>query len=376
MKAYGRSSSFRVRLGSAKRRWWRHFSPASADRDSARICKADCVEYYGAGEAYQPLFDALTRLCRQPGGEFFLAALRRYAPTWLAQLPGLQTQAELRALQRRTAGATPERMVRELTDALDAMSVHAPIVLCLEDLHWSDPSTLDWITYFARRPDRARVLLVATYRHEEVRDPRRSPQATSSDLGIKGLCTQIALAPLDETAVVEYVSRRFPAAPGAGASLEQLARIAYQHTDGNPLFLVNVFNDLFARGVLVCDERGWVIQEDVDPGSLGIPVDVRRTIDRQLDRLNEFERRLLEVASVVGPAFAGAAVSAAADVAIERCRSHAWSAGAEKRVCSRRAGGGMAGWHRFDGVPLPSCALSRSAASRGCQSDDARCCID
>ena len=293
------------------------FLAGISDRDSARICKADCVEYYGAGEAYQPLFDALTRLYRQPGGEFFFATLRRYAPTWLAQLPGLQTQAELRTLERRTAGATPERMVRELTDALDAMSVHAPIVLCLEDLHWSDPSTLDWITYFAQRPDPARVLLVATYRHEEVRDPRRSPQATSSDLGIKGLCTQIALAPLDVTAVIEYVSRRFPAAPGAGASLEQLARIAYQHTDGNPLFLVNVFNDLFVRGVLVCQERGWMIQEDVDPGFLGIPVDVRRTIDRQLDRLNEAERRLLEVASVVGPVFAAAAVSAAADVAIE-----------------------------------------------------------
>jgi len=294
------------------------FLAAITDRDTARICKADCVEYYGVGEAYQPLFDALTRLCRQPGGELFLAALCRYAPTWLAQLPGLQTQAELRALERRTAGATPERMVRELTDALDAMSVHAPIVLCLEDLHWSDPSTLDWITYFAQRPDPARVLLVASYRHEEVRDPRRSPQATSSDLGIKGLCTQIALAPLDETAVAEYVSRRFPAASGADASLGQLARIAYQHTDGNPLFLVNVFNDLFARGVLVCDDQGWVIQKHVDARSLGIPVDVRRTVDRQLDRLNTFERRLLEVASVVGPTFAGAAVAAGAGVAIER----------------------------------------------------------
>jgi DNA-binding winged helix-turn-helix (wHTH) protein/tetratricopeptide (TPR) repeat protein len=294
------------------------FLAGIADRDSARICRADCVEHYGAGEAYQPLFDALTRLCRQPGGEYFVAALRRYAPTWLAQLPGLQTQTELRTLQRRTAGATPERMVRELTDALDAMSVHSPIVFWLEDLHWSDPSTLDWIAYFARRTERARVLLVATYRHEEVGDARRSPQGIAGDLGIKGLCTQIALAPLDETAVVEYVSRRFPAAPGADASLEQLARIASQHTDGNPLFLVNVFNDLFARGVLVCDERGWVIQEHVDAGSLGIPVDVRRTIDRQLDRLNKFERRLLEVASVVGSTFAGAAASAAADAAIER----------------------------------------------------------
>jgi tetratricopeptide (TPR) repeat protein len=256
-------------------------------------------------------------LCRQPGGESFLATLRRYAPTWLAQLPGLQTEAELRALQRRTAGATPDRMVRELTDALDAMSVQLPIVLCLEDLHWSDPATLDWIAYFARRPERARVLVIATYRHEEVSDARRSPQAISSDLVVKGLCSRIALAPLDEAAVIEYVRKRFPARAGADASLEQLARIAYRHTDGNPLFLVNVFNDLFVRGVLVCHDGAWMIQEDVHPDSLGIPLDVHRTIDRQLDRLNEAERRLLEVASIAGASFAAASVSAAAGVAID-----------------------------------------------------------
>ena len=293
------------------------FLAGTADRDSSRTCRAECVEHCGASEAYQPLFDAVRRLCDQPGGELFLATLRRYAPTWLAQLPSLQTEAELRALQRRTAGATPERMVRELADALDAISKQLPIVLCLEDLHWSDPSTLDWIAYFARRPDRARVLVIGTYRHEEVSDVRRSPQAISSDLTVKGLCTQIALAPLDETAVVEYVRRRFPAMAGAEASLERLARIACQHTDGNPLFLVNVLNDLFVRGVLVCHEGAWMIQEDVDPEFIGIPVDVRRTIDRQFDRLTEAERRLLEVASVAGAAFAAASVSAAAGVDID-----------------------------------------------------------
>lgn len=134
------------------------------DRESWHFCRADCVEHYGAGEAYQPLFDALTRLCRRPGGEDFVAMLRRYAPTWLAQLPGLQTPTELRALQRRTAGATQQRMLRELSEALEAMTAQARICLCLEDLHWSDVSTLDWIASFARRPERAGVLLVATYR--------------------------------------------------------------------------------------------------------------------------------------------------------------------------------------------------------------------
>jgi DNA-binding winged helix-turn-helix (wHTH) protein len=129
---------------------------------SARIARGDCVERYGAGEAYQPLLEALTRLCMQPGSTPLVATLRKFAPTWLAQLPGLHTSAEQRTLQRRTAGVTPARMLRELTDAFEAMAVQAPIVLFLDDLHWSDVSTLDWLSNFARRRERACVLVIAT----------------------------------------------------------------------------------------------------------------------------------------------------------------------------------------------------------------------
>jgi DNA-binding winged helix-turn-helix (wHTH) protein len=288
-----------------------------ADRESWRICRADCVEHYGAGEAYRALFDALARLGRQPGGESVVEALRRYAPSWLAQLPALQTPAEVRALQRRTSGVTPERMLRELNDAFEAMTLRTRIVLCLEDLHWSDVATLDWIVSFARRPERAGVLLLATYRHEEGASTARSPQVIADELGIKCLCAEIALTPLDRQSVTEYALTRFPAMPGADASLRRLASSVHRHTEGNPLFVVNVFNDLLARGILASHELGWVAPEDVDAGSLGIPVDVRRTIEHQFDRLNEAERGLLEVASIAGSSFAAAAVAAAAEAPVD-----------------------------------------------------------
>ena len=293
------------------------FFASIGDGESWHICRAECVEQYGAAEAYRPLFDAVTRLCRQPEGESFIAALRQHAPTWLAQLPSLQTQTELRALHRRTAGATPERMLRELTEALEAIAVQTRIVLCLEDLHWSDPSTLNWIASFARRPERAAVLLLGTYRHEQVTNPAPSPHAIVSDLCVRGFCTEIALAPLKQNAVNEYVTKRFPAAPGADVSLRRLAQIVFEHTEGNPLFLVNVFNDLLGRGILLSHECGWTIRDDLEVDSLSIPSDVRRTIERQLDRLNEAERRVLEVASVVGATFSGATVATAADVPVE-----------------------------------------------------------
>ena len=193
------------------------------DQNGWRIARADCVAQYGAGEAYRPLLEALTRLCRQQDGEHCITLLRRYAPTWLAQLPAFQSPAEFSALQRRSVGVTRDRMLRELTDALEAMSARGPIALCLEDLHWSDASTLDWIASFARRPESAAVLLIGTYRLGETASAAYSPESIADGLRVRALCTEIPLTPLDEQAVIEYLRARFPSAPDAGAALERLA---------------------------------------------------------------------------------------------------------------------------------------------------------
>ncbi|MGH8187496.1 MAG: ATP-binding protein, partial [Steroidobacteraceae bacterium] len=285
-------------------------------------CRADCVEHYGAGEGYQPLLEALTRLCRLPDGASSIACLRRYAPSWLAQLPALQTRAELTALRRQTAGVRPERMLRELTDALEAIAAAGPLVLCIEDLHWSDVSTLDWIVSFAHRPERAAVLLIGTSRTGEGGDAARSTQGAASSLRARDLCTDIALTRLDAPAVNEYVERRFPPTAGASASIGRLARLVHHHSDGNPLFMVNILTDLMTRKVLVtrnvlvgARER-WTVREDLDATSLGVPADMRRTIEQRIERLDAFDRQLLEVASILPASCSAAAVAAGAGVAV------------------------------------------------------------
>jgi DNA-binding winged helix-turn-helix (wHTH) protein/predicted ATPase len=291
------------------------FAAGLADRDLPRVTWGECVERYGAGEPYQPLLDALARLLR-PSGEHLVATLRRYAPTWLVQLPALQTPAELRSLQRRTAGVTPERMLRELTDALEAITVETPLVLCLEDLHWSDLSTLDWVAAFARRPDPARLLLVSTHRPQEG-EVSRSVQAIMDDLLVKGLCREIALGRLDEAAVQAYVAGRFPASADDRGGLRELGSLVHRHTEGNPLFVVNMLDDLLARGVLAADDGRWAVELPVEAGVLGIPKGIRWTIERQIDRLEEDARGLLEVASVLGGPFAAASVAAGAGLGLE-----------------------------------------------------------
>lgn len=74
----------------------------------------------------------------------------QHAPTWLVQMPAMLTTAEREALQRTTAGATKERMLRELAEAVEVLTAERPLVPVLEDLHWSDVSTLDWLAFVAR----------------------------------------------------------------------------------------------------------------------------------------------------------------------------------------------------------------------------------
>jgi predicted ATPase len=94
----------------------------------------------------------LDQLCRQPGSESVIETLRQVAPLWLSQLPALMRPEERAALQREVAGAPPARMLREMSEALEALAAERPLVLVLEDLHWADRSSFELLASVARRP--------------------------------------------------------------------------------------------------------------------------------------------------------------------------------------------------------------------------------
>ena len=87
---------------------------------------------------------------------------------WLVHLPGLVSEPEPERLQGRLHGLTPARMLRELAEALEGLTADRALVLLLEDLQWSDPPTVEALTYLAQRPEPARLLVLGTYRPVEV----------------------------------------------------------------------------------------------------------------------------------------------------------------------------------------------------------------
>jgi DNA-binding winged helix-turn-helix (wHTH) protein len=280
----------------------------------AHVAWGQSAEHYGASEPYLPLLDALARSCRGPAAERFIAALDRHAPTWLAQIPSLVGPGARRDLARRAAGVTRERMLRELTDALEAVAESTPIVLWLEDLHWADVSTIDWLASFARRLESARVLVIATYRPAEALAPGHPLRGMQDELSRQGRCRELALTPLSRSAVAEYLALRLATPTESTEMFCRLADQVHQHTDGTPLFVVGVLDDLLDRGVLAQTGDRWTIHDRGAAVALGIPLDLRRLIDRQLDRLERAEASLLEVASVVGATFSAAAVAVGAGV--------------------------------------------------------------
>jgi predicted ATPase len=74
--------------------------------------------------------------------------LRQHAPAWLLELPSLLPPEERERLRQEVAGATRERMLREMAEAIEAIAADQPLILVLEDLHWSDFSTVDLVAYW------------------------------------------------------------------------------------------------------------------------------------------------------------------------------------------------------------------------------------
>src|SRR5213593_698132 len=142
------------------------FARSIASDRSIRIGRGQCLEQYGTSEAYLPVLEAIGRLCREQ--RQVADVLRAHAPMWLLQMPSLVSASDREVLSREVSGATRERMLREMGEALEALTTDLPLVLILEDLHWSDYSTLDLISYMARQRHPARLMLIGTYRTVEV----------------------------------------------------------------------------------------------------------------------------------------------------------------------------------------------------------------
>ena len=165
--------------------------------------------------------------------------------------------------------------------------------MLLDDLHWADPASLDLLRFLGRSLGDQPVLLIGTYRPEEV--GRTDPfSAQLPNLVREAGAHRLRLRPLGEGAVRELVGMRYRLAEG---DADRLLAYLRERAEGNPFFLGELLRALEEDGLLRLAGARLNLG---DLAHVRLPALLRQVIDRRLARLGEAARGLLAAAAVVG----------------------------------------------------------------------------
>lgn len=184
-------------------------------------------------------------------------------------------------------------LFQQILDFLKVLVAHRPVVLLLDDLHWADPASLDLLRYLARSLTTVPLLLIATYRVDEL--TRRHPlYALLPRLVREARAERLDLRPLIENDVRALLGTRYRLGPAAVA---RLLTYLQERTEGNPFFLGELLRTLEEAGALQYTQDGWVLGAIA---AMQVPPLLRQVIDGRLARLDESAQMLLAVAAVIG----------------------------------------------------------------------------
>jgi predicted ATPase len=277
-----------------------------------RTVRGQCVEHRGESEPYLPFLEALGQLGQGPARDAVRAALDQHAPLWLAQLPSLVSESELGRLQGRLQGVTRARMLRELAEALEVLTADRLLVLVLEDLQWSDLSTVEALACLAQRSPPARLLVLGTYRPVDVLLQGHPLRGLVQELCGRGQGVDLRLELLSAADIETYVAERL-----GGLVAPSLMAFVYARTDGNALFMVNIVEHLVQQGAVVRRAGQWTLREEAETQGASLPEGLRGLLLRRIEALPPDHRRVLEAASVAGETFMVAAVAAGVQGPVE-----------------------------------------------------------
>jgi predicted ATPase len=129
-----------------------------------------------------------------------------------------------------SSGGSQLRVFEGTLALLTERAASAPVLLVLEDLHWADTSTLDLVVYLAPNVDRLRLLLLVTYRADELASAERVRRLTER-IRRSGSALVLELGPLDRDELTALLMARADAPPTAA-----LVDAIFVRSEGNPFF--------------------------------------------------------------------------------------------------------------------------------------------
>lgn len=267
--------------GIGKSRLLAEFVSMSRDRRARHILAAECL-----------------RNVRRPFGPFRAAIRMLVSHVALRELPKNVLRALIQLAPESidaqlAAGADGALEKDELFEALAAffriVCAKRATILTIEDIHWADDSTLELLEYFARRLGGMRLLVVATYRSDEL-DHDAARLRTLAPIFKESSARQVRVEPLAWRELHALVEG---AIDGRVEPARHTLQDIEERSEGNPFFAEELVKDLLDRAA--------------DPHHPpGLPASIRAMIADRFSRLTPDDQTVLECAAVLGPHFAPA----------------------------------------------------------------------
>lgn len=225
----------------------------------------------------------------------YLAEVAHDLPELATLRPGLPAPRDLEPEQAR-----PWRQ-RAWANFLVALARRAPIVLYLDDLQWVDQASLDCMRCVLMQHPHEPLLIIASLRDENGKQEAHIREF-SIDLHKRGLLTEITLSPLTQEETHELLKTM-----SGMPQIPRFSRRLHEHTEGNPFFLLETIQALFANGTLYKDDQGdWATVYDdftKDYAELPLPERVSDLMAPHFAGLEKDTHRYLDAAAVIGRTF-------------------------------------------------------------------------
>ena len=206
-------------------------------------------------------------------------------------------QSELNEFVNLQPQVWKDRAFHRVTEELLFLSAKKPLILVLDDIHWADSASLSLLHYLSRKVSSERILIIATFRREELRRFERQRNRLSKILLLMGrdaLFNEIKLTNLSNHDVGRIAESMLK-----GNLRSELVEKLASESQGNPLFAVESLRMLYQQGSLSKKNGQWILGVN----SFEIPRKVKDVILRRLDTLKPRQRKILDIASVVGQKF-------------------------------------------------------------------------
>lgn len=198
------------------------------------------------------------------------------------------------------------RLYENILSGLRREARKNPLMIFIDDLQWADPSTLGLIHYLSRNLKDLPVILIGTYRTEDLisdKDGKTHPLVDTMQLmDREGLLKKIELPRFSKEETIQLLEAHF----GKVSHIdENFFDTLYKETGGNPLFILEVFKLLSEDQIITYDpaEKQYHLQNSLKVDKIRIPEKVQSVIEYRINHLDKIQKELLEIAAVEGEYF-------------------------------------------------------------------------